>query len=142
MSRIKLAVAATAVLVVIAGWWIYQRTARLYPLPPVGAIASIEASLVATSSDQRSFVVPVASWQPLLDSLQPVRRDDDPAKWQGLAILTINAQRGDPLSVQVFRISKGPGGFALTDKQGARTYYRGGNSAEIERILQSARGQP
>jgi hypothetical protein len=137
MGRGKLAIAVVVLAVAAAGWWMYERRPSLYPLPSADVIESLVASAI-TTGERHPFAVPRASWQPLLDSLQPVRDDDNPAKWQGLAVLNLSLKGGDHFLVQVFRISDGPGGFALVDRQGATTYYRGGDSTETERVLKAA----
>jgi hypothetical protein len=108
MTRGKLAIGAAVLVVVLAafGWWIYQRRPSLYPLPLVGAIESMSASV--NTLDRHPFDVPPVAWQPLLDSLQPVRHDGDLAKWQGLAVLNLTVKGAIELLFKSFESVTGP----------------------------------
>jgi hypothetical protein len=115
-----------------------------YALPELDEVVSIRVEWFAYDPNDRSkdiaegFDVPQEFWPEIYACLTPAEHDSQAAKWQTLGYMTAAKNDGQRVAVYVFYIPKGKGAFAVGPENGGRSYYRGGDSAQLQAVLRRA----
>jgi hypothetical protein len=83
--------------------------------------------------------VPREHWASVLNALQPSQVDYFPMKWAVMGDMRIQTTSGKTIYVQLFGVSHAKLGAFTAGEDGSRqTYYRGGNSDELEAAIGAA----
>ena len=115
-----------------------------YALPELDEVVSIRVEWFAYDPNDRSkdiaegFDVPQEFWPEIYACLTPAEHDSHAAKWQTLGYMTAAKNDGQRVAVYLFYIPKGKGAFSVGPENGGRTYYRGGDSAQLQAVLRRA----
>ena len=117
------------------GWFVMPRR----PLPDVSEIDQVRATVFLP--EQRvpiKFEIPKDFLPRIWAAVQPAKRDPVPAKWVVLGDLTVTSKDGRQLQIFLFKTGHRPGAFAVGPTWEDRDYYRGGDSAALEKALEEA----
>ncbi|MBI3865649.1 MAG: hypothetical protein HY290_27565 [Planctomycetia bacterium] len=135
----KLWIAAVAAVILAAVGVHVLPEKRRDPVPDVGAIRSMEATVDLPGRDSPvTFQIPAAHWRSILSSLLPAEEDPNPAKWESVGRLQIKLSWGKTFIIDLYVVRDGPGAFSSGPSLEDRTYFRGGSSAKLEKALSEA----
>jgi hypothetical protein len=133
-----LTVVACAVVAVGLGWYLNL------PEPPLPNLSEIER-MQATIPDGPPrgsvvFDVPRSHWQAIYSAMQPAHKDEHPAKWVSPGDLNLTLKGGESFYIGLYYVDAdlGSGAFSAGPTFEKRVYYRGGNSAKLEKALADA----
>ena len=98
---------------------------------------TISGLLIEGRDESASYSVPQAHGQAIYDALAPARIDRTPANWQMLGRLRLACIDGKTFDLGLYLISEGPGAFSIGNHPD-RVYYRGGDSAKLQRAVMTA----
>lgn len=113
----------------------YRITKPVDPFPPVEEIESLSAWLYDFVAVVPEFDVPRKHWQPIRSAMLPAEVDESDliADWVALGHVTIQANDGQTLDVDLYQTPDDIGAFAVN-----RKYYRGGNSRRLQAAIEQA----
>lgn len=111
-------------------------------LPAADTISKMAVELDQPDPPIEKFEVPRNHWRSILQSLSPARVDSTPAKWEGLGVLEITTKQGTTVVVDLWSLDGDrPGAFAVRQKDGSRTYYRGGSTKALVDSIRRAHSE-
>ena len=112
------------------------------PLPSTKTIKTMTASIYDRNSKSHvTFDVPQSQWDSIYATLLPAKRDDNPAKWEGLGELKITNEDGSHFRIDLYSTGEGLGAFSAGETFEKRVYHRGGNSEKLEIAIGKALGE-
>jgi hypothetical protein len=128
------------VLVVAAGRDYIHHPETGYTFPNTGDISHMRAIEIGdrATSGHRSFDVPSLFWDDVLAALCPSEYDSDPRKMLFLGTLELECVHRDTIIVQLYSKLGSIGEFSVGRDSSHASYYRGGNSDQLERALVEA----
>jgi hypothetical protein len=108
-----------------------------FKFPPLDQISRVIVDKFYQSENSAlTGAVAKEHWQGILNALQPSEVDPDPIAWEVMGEMTIETMDGRKIVI-AFANSSGGGSFCVGDRPWARdrTYYLGGNSAQLRAAL-------
>jgi len=112
-----------------------------YAFPNTSEIADIRVINAFMDAEQKlpDFDVPFETWHEIITSLTPSQTDKEALGWEVMAVLDIKTKHEGSCVVTLFNTSPQPiGAFAISLGSAKASYYRGGNSTKIRKIIVAA----
>lgn len=135
---ILLATGGFAFTVIVVIWIQHALVATpSHALPDLEDVVSIRAqySYDPTERNWVEFEVPKEFWTKIFSCLAPSENDSSPAKWQNVGRLITQTKSGQQVRIWLYHTNSGPGAFSVGPDTTQRTYYRGGDSVQLEKSL-------